>query len=240
MSVALLGFSSSQAEGRPKPAAAADSGSLSFRDDVMPTLDRLGCNAAACHGAPKNKTGLQLSLFGADPAADYAAMVADKVAEGKKGDKVQWRRKLPLASGTIDLLQAAKAAGEKETDNRVIYARVLLQADADCKVHLSMGHDDGSRVLLKDKQVFRNDNLSGPNQRQVDIDLVKGKNSLLFGVVNYAGDWSLQVEAKVVGGVRVTQVDDAAGGNATGASPDLLGGSLPGVSVDGVAGGRVG
>ncbi len=97
------------------------------------------------------------------------------------------RGKLPLASGTIDLFQAAKAAGEKETDNRVIYARVLLQADADCKVHLSMGSDDGLRVLLKGKQVFKNDNFSRPNQRQVDIDLVKGKNSLLLA-------WATTVE----------------------------------------------
>jgi hypothetical protein len=216
--LALVGLRSAWGGDLPTPAAGFQHGAPYFRDHIMPMLDRLGCNAAACHGAPKNKTGLQLSLFGADPAADYAAMVADKAAEGKKGDKVPWRRKLPLASGTIDLLQAAKAAGEKQTDNRVIYARVLLQADADCKVHLSMGSDDGLRVLLKGKQVFRNDNFSSPNQRQVDIDLVKGKNSLLFGVVNYAGDWSLQVEAKVVGGVKVTQVDDAAGGNAGGTS----------------------
>jgi hypothetical protein len=38
-------------------------------------LGRLGCNAGSCHGAAKGKGGLKLSLFGADPAHDYDALV---------------------------------------------------------------------------------------------------------------------------------------------------------------------
>jgi len=42
-----------------------------FGREVVPTLHRLGCSAGTCHGAFAGKGGFRLSLFAADPAADY-------------------------------------------------------------------------------------------------------------------------------------------------------------------------
>ncbi len=46
----------------------------SFRDDVMPVLSKTGCNQGACHGYSLGKNGFKLSLRGADPKADFAAL----------------------------------------------------------------------------------------------------------------------------------------------------------------------
>jgi hypothetical protein len=50
---------------------------LSFRLDVLPVLTRSGCNSGACHGASRGKDGFRMSLFGFDPASDYARLTRE-------------------------------------------------------------------------------------------------------------------------------------------------------------------
>jgi hypothetical protein len=50
--------------------AQTDEGAATFASDVIPLVDRLGCNAAKCHGVTGGKGGLQLSLFAAEPRKD--------------------------------------------------------------------------------------------------------------------------------------------------------------------------
>ncbi|MCO6454111.1 MAG: DUF1553 domain-containing protein [Pirellulaceae bacterium] len=50
-------------------------GQVDFDTEVLPLLTSAGCNAAACHGAFGGRGGFQLSLFGANPAADHASIV---------------------------------------------------------------------------------------------------------------------------------------------------------------------
>ncbi len=44
---------------------------ISFKNDVMPTFMRGGCNTGGCHGAATGKDGFSLSLFGYDPEGDF-------------------------------------------------------------------------------------------------------------------------------------------------------------------------
>jgi hypothetical protein len=44
---------------------------LRFRNDILPVLTRVGCNAGKCHGAASGKDGFRLSLYGFDPEGDY-------------------------------------------------------------------------------------------------------------------------------------------------------------------------
>jgi len=46
----------------------------SFRNHVVPTMTRLGCNSGACHGALAGKGGFKLSLRGFDPDTDWFVM----------------------------------------------------------------------------------------------------------------------------------------------------------------------
>ena len=48
-----------------------------FCNDVLPVISKLGCNQMGCHGSPKGKKRLHLSLFSADPHYDYG-QIADR------------------------------------------------------------------------------------------------------------------------------------------------------------------
>lgn len=55
---------------------------FNFENDVEPLLSRYGCNSAGCHGKAEGQNGFKLSVFGFDPATDYAALV--KEARGRR------------------------------------------------------------------------------------------------------------------------------------------------------------
>ena len=44
---------------------------ISFANEIVPVLSKVGCNAGSCHGAARGKDGFQLSLYGFDPNGDY-------------------------------------------------------------------------------------------------------------------------------------------------------------------------
>jgi hypothetical protein len=55
---------------------------VSFRNEIMPVLTKLGCNQGTCHGAQHGKGGFKLSLLGFEPDPDHTAIV--KSAEGRR------------------------------------------------------------------------------------------------------------------------------------------------------------
>ena len=55
---------------------------VSFRNEVVPLLTKLGCNQGACHGSQHGKGGFKLSLLGFEPEVDYTAIV--KSAEERR------------------------------------------------------------------------------------------------------------------------------------------------------------
>ncbi len=50
---------------------------VSFRNDVIASLNVGGCNAGACHGTPSGKNGFKLSLRGYDPDSDFVQLTRD-------------------------------------------------------------------------------------------------------------------------------------------------------------------
>ena len=60
----------------------AGSRSISFRNEVVPLLTKLGCNQGACHGGQHGKGGFKLSLLGFEPEVDFTAIV--KSAEERR------------------------------------------------------------------------------------------------------------------------------------------------------------
>jgi hypothetical protein len=55
---------------------------VSFVREVEPVLTKAGCNGGGCHGAQHGRGGFKLSLFGFDPAFDYAQIVQSN--EGRR------------------------------------------------------------------------------------------------------------------------------------------------------------
>ncbi|MFO0850131.1 MAG: DUF1549 domain-containing protein [Gemmataceae bacterium] len=75
---------------------------VSFVNEVVPTLTRAGCNAGSCHAkANGGRNGFQLSLFGFEPAEDYQHLVLE--GRGRRVSFADPDRSLLLlkASGTV-------------------------------------------------------------------------------------------------------------------------------------------
>jgi hypothetical protein len=58
---------------------------VSFRHELIASLNVGGCNAGACHGTPSGKNGFRLSLRGYDPAADFLQLTRDVL--GRRTDR---------------------------------------------------------------------------------------------------------------------------------------------------------
>jgi Protein of unknown function (DUF1553)/Protein of unknown function (DUF1549) len=70
---------------------------VSFRRDVIASLNVGGCNMGACHGTPSGKNGFKLSLRGFDPAADYLQLTRDQF--GRRSGKHNPEESLVLLKG---------------------------------------------------------------------------------------------------------------------------------------------
>ncbi|WP_205855047.1 DUF1549 domain-containing protein [Pirellula sp. SH-Sr6A] len=97
-----------QADDRSDPGEALESSAEEsgqtpgFRDQIVPLLTKLGCNAGSCHGAAAGRGGMALSLFGSRPDSDYATIVID--LQGRRVHRVVPEKSLLLAkpSGLLD------------------------------------------------------------------------------------------------------------------------------------------
>jgi len=69
---------------------------IDFINDVMPLLDKLGCSQ--CHAAGGGKGGLKLSMFGAQPNDDYAALTRSR--RGRLVDQIEPAKSLFLQKVT--------------------------------------------------------------------------------------------------------------------------------------------
>ena len=83
-----------------EPAAAA-SNSVVFLRDVMPWINRLGCNSVKCHGAPLGQGGMALSLFGGDPEEDYETLA--KAERAMRIDRMEPAKSLLLLKATATI-----------------------------------------------------------------------------------------------------------------------------------------
>lgn len=52
---------------------------VDFERHIMGLLSKVGCNMGSCHGSFQGKNGFRLSLFGYEPAMDYANLTRDNL-----------------------------------------------------------------------------------------------------------------------------------------------------------------
>ena len=91
----LLMLSAQRADCADSPAAPG------FGRHVVPLLSKLGCNGGGCHGAVQEKNGFRLSLFGADPHADYAQLAIG--AAGRRINPLEVEKSLFLLKATAQV-----------------------------------------------------------------------------------------------------------------------------------------
>ncbi|HEX3314200.1 MAG TPA: DUF1549 domain-containing protein [Gemmataceae bacterium] len=50
---------------------------VDFRTQIIPLFSKAGCNMGGCHGKAEGKNGFKLSIFGFDPASDFASITKE-------------------------------------------------------------------------------------------------------------------------------------------------------------------
>ncbi len=71
----IVRFGANEAPVAVEVAHAVEPRVVSFRNEVIPALTKLGCNQGACHGSQHGKGGFKLSLLGFEPEGDFTAIV---------------------------------------------------------------------------------------------------------------------------------------------------------------------
>ena len=70
---------------------------VDFERHVMGLVSKVGCNAGCCHGSFQGKNGFRLSLFGYEPAMDFAGLTRDNL--GRRVNVVEAGREPAPAEG---------------------------------------------------------------------------------------------------------------------------------------------
>jgi hypothetical protein len=90
---------------------------VDFERHIMGLLGRFGCASGSCHGSFQGKGGLQLSLFGYEPAMDYQNLV--RASNG---------RRIDLADPDLSLM-LLKATGQISHEGRTRFSKNSWAAD---------------------------------------------------------------------------------------------------------------
>jgi hypothetical protein len=84
---------------------------FSFVNDIMPLLNKYGCNGAGCHGKAEGQAGFKLSVFNSDPLSDYVA-----ITQASRG-----RRVFPAAAERSLLLMKASGGRPHGGGVRIVH-----------------------------------------------------------------------------------------------------------------------
>ena len=114
---------------------------VSFVQDVMPLLARLGCNSGVCHGSQKGKNGFKLSLRGYDPLWDHVALTDD--LEGRRFNRAAPDKSLFLMkiTGIVPHVGAVRTEADSPYYSLLkswVGAGVVLDLDAPRVVNLEV------------------------------------------------------------------------------------------------------
>jgi hypothetical protein len=147
--------------------------------------------------------GERLSLGSAELSPAYPLMSFDQPHPPETDPaSVAWKV-VPFDNGALDL---GKLLGAPT--NVAAYARVVLEAQSACALHLSLGSDDGLAVFVNGQRVFAHDVARPlkPGEDESEVALRAGRNEILFKVTQGGGSYALAVEAEVRGTARVRQL----------------------------------
>ncbi|HEY7426201.1 MAG TPA: DUF1549 and DUF1553 domain-containing protein [Gemmataceae bacterium] len=152
-----------QAEGRTRNVAVTVEGSTAprrfhFENDIEPVLSRFSCNSSGCHGKAEGQNGFKLSVFGFDPAADYAALT--KESRGRRVFPAAPEQSLLLRKMTGQMAHgggARIAAGSSDYETvRAWIAAGMPLGSPDDPVVASIRVEPHERVLdLRGRQQLR-------------------------------------------------------------------------------------
>ena len=87
---------------------------ISFKNDLIPILSKVGCNAGSCHGSARGKDGFRLSLYGFDPDGDYFRLTREM--PGRRIDLAFPDSCLLVAKATGDVSHSGGALVKRDSE----------------------------------------------------------------------------------------------------------------------------
>jgi len=127
-----------------------------FRNHVIPTLTRTGCNSGACHGALAGKGGLKLSLRGYDPDGDHHVLTRQALA--RRVDLAAPADSLVLKKAARLLPHGGGVRFEAESGHHALlldWIRAGARGPADADPRLAKLETFPRAALLKPKDALR-------------------------------------------------------------------------------------
>src|SRR5262245_28056539 len=136
---------------------------VSFTREIVPILTKAGCNSGACHGAALGRGGFRLSLFGFDPAFDFAQIVQSN--EGRRVVVSDPERSILLAKPSLVM---EHGGGERLKQNGRDYARVRQWLDdgAPAPVPANPDRKGGGDAEVTGLEVFPAARVLRPGEQQ--------------------------------------------------------------------------
>lgn len=98
---------------------------VSFHNDIVPLLTKLGCNSGGCHGKATGQNGFKLSLLGFEPEQDYETIVRE--ARGRRWFPSSPSRSLLLMKATGESVHGGGVRLARDSDDYRTLLRWLEQ-----------------------------------------------------------------------------------------------------------------
>jgi hypothetical protein len=134
-----------------------------------------------------NRRNSDVERFGLDtPFPPEKEINLEESYEGAGGQEVNWKLEKTPKSGFMSLWQKYNPY-----EFVVAYALTYVYSPVDKNVPMYIGSDDGSKVFLNDKEVYRflDVRISAPDQDKIILPLRKGWNKLLLKIENNFGGY---------------------------------------------------
>ena len=135
------------------------------------------------------------------------ALLSDKgdVASKEHAGAVVWKPEVDLFDGQLDLNETLHGSPQA-----VAYARVRFNAEAAGTMRLSLGSTGAVKAMINGTTVFHTNaaSLFSPGVAQANVPLVRGENVLLVRLMHDTGAFRLQLGARTVAPIGITQIHD--------------------------------
>jgi hypothetical protein len=158
----LLGFAliAAMVSASLTPAIASETDEpIHFTNDVLPWLSKLGCNSGGCHGKAIGQNGFKLSLYGFDPAFDYAALVHE--GRGRRISPAAPQESLLLQKPTGELAHGGGLRLAIDSEPYQLLHRWIEQG-------MPWGDDDAPREVRLEVSPAT-ERIEGPGERQLRV-----------------------------------------------------------------------
>lgn len=161
---------------------------MRFVRDVMPVMNKAGCNQGTCHGSAKGKNGFKLSLRGYDADYDYAALIND--LSGRRFNRVNVDDSLMLLKPLAEIPHEGRQALKPGSREHQIMRQWIVEGTQP---------EDQAKNRAKSLEIY-------PSEVEMDV---AGRAQQMLVIAKYADGSTRDVTRDAAFSVSNTEVADA-------------------------------